>query len=194
MLSKGSGVQKNHVQALDWFLKSSKQNNIDAHHHVAVYYYNGSQGIPRNLDKAREYFKKAAKFGKRDSMAGYAQTSQDKIKLIKQGASNSSLPLTPEQVSEVKKLQNEYIRYYQDAAKLNHPASLREVGKLYESGLGVKQNRSLANEYFQRASDLKDGLATLLLGNNFENGVGTDIDLEKAMAYYQKALTYGQSK
>ncbi|KAI8887438.1 HCP-like protein [Backusella circina FSU 941] len=193
MLCKGSGVQKNHVEALNWFLSSSKQNNVDAHHQVAVYYYNGSQGIPRNPDKAREYFKKAANLGKRDSMAGYAQTSQDKIKLIKQNASNSSLPLTPEQASEVEKLQNEYIRYYKDAAKLNHPASLREVGKLYEAGLGVKQDYSLANEYFQRASDLKDSLATLLLGNNYENGLGVPVDLEKAMAYYQKALKYGQS-
>jgi TPR repeat protein len=191
MLCKGRGVTQNHREAFNCFLAAAEQNYLDAYHQVALYYYKGSPGVTHNLEKADRYFKKAAELGKRDSMAGYAQTCQDKIRLIRNTVTLTN-PLTPEQQKEITRLQSTYIYWYKEAAKLNHTASLREVGKLYDSGLGVKQDYARANSFFQKASDQGDPLATLLLGSNYENGSGIPVDNEKAIRLYHKALEYGQ--
>ena len=59
MYFNGEGVEINFHNALQWFQKASKQENVKAQYAVGVMYYNG-HGVTKDLAKAEEWFQKAA--------------------------------------------------------------------------------------------------------------------------------------
>ena len=60
--SKGDGVPRSDMEAVNWFLKSAKQGYPQAQHNVAVAHDNG-YGVVRNTAKAALWYRKAANQG-----------------------------------------------------------------------------------------------------------------------------------
>ncbi len=50
------------LTSLTWLNKSAKQNNVEAQYNLGVYYERG-YGVPKNLDKAKEWYQLAANQG-----------------------------------------------------------------------------------------------------------------------------------
>ena len=50
------------LTSLSWLNKSAKQNNVEAQYNLGVYYERG-YGVPKNLDKAKEWYQLAANQG-----------------------------------------------------------------------------------------------------------------------------------
>jgi TPR repeat protein len=176
MLCKGLGVKEDRLAAFDWLQAAAKQKHANALYYVGIYYYNGSGSIARNLDYARDYFKQSAELGNVESMVSYAQICYEKV-------NENALP-----ASEIEKLQQESIRWYKKAAHLNHPTSLRELGRIY----GANKDYKISAEYFEKAAKLNDALSTVILGGYYENGHGVAMNKQTALAYYEKAIELGQ--
>ncbi|KAG2209957.1 hypothetical protein INT47_003392 [Mucor saturninus] len=176
MLCKGLGVQEDRLAAFDWLHAASKQNHASALYYVGIYYYNGSGTIARNLDLARDYFRRAAELGNTESIISYAQICYGKVK-------ENTLP-----ASEIERFLQESIRWYKKAAHLNHPTGLRELGRIY----GSKKDYKTSAEFYERAAKLNDALSTVILGGYYENGHGVKMNKETAASHYEKAIELGQ--
>lgn len=176
MLSKGLGVKEDRLAAFEWLQAAAKQNHAKALYYVGIYYYNGSGTIARNLDLARDYFKRAAELGVTDSIISYAQICYGKVK-------ENTLP-----ASEIERFLQESIRWYKKAAHLNHPTSLRELGRIY----GSKKDYKTSAEFYERAAKLNDALSTVILGGYYENGHGVKMNKQTAANHYEKAIELGQ--
>lgn len=75
-----------------------------------------------------------------------------------------------------------------DATKAKFPL---ELGLLYETGNGVKQDYKLAMEYYRKAIAQDKPLAFCYLGNMFEKGLGTKVDLRSANGQYTRGSDAG---
>jgi TPR repeat protein len=64
------------------------------------------------------------------------------------------------------------ISYYQKAAEKNHAGSLRQLGVMYERGLGVPANPNQASQYYENAAKRGDALAQLIIGRMYASGQG----------------------
>ena len=64
------------------------------------------------------------------------------------------------------------ISYYQKAAQKNHAGSLRQLGVMYEKGLGVPASPSQAAQYYEDAAKRGDALAQLIIGRMYASGQG----------------------
>ncbi|KAI9252477.1 hypothetical protein BY458DRAFT_523125 [Sporodiniella umbellata] len=177
LLFKGTEVQQNRRAAFEWFMKAAEQKSPKALNYIGLYYYKGTFGIPKDDDKAREFFKKSAQLGEVDGMISYAQLCQEKAR-------------TMDSEQQIKKLQKASFDWYKKASLQGHPKALRELGRLYASGLGTEKNPQLSFEHLKLAADKHDPLANLLLGGCYENGFTQD--LHTALSYYLKAIQLGQ--
>ncbi|KAI8075617.1 hypothetical protein BDF21DRAFT_423276 [Thamnidium elegans] len=176
MLCQGNGVEADRLGAFDWLHAAAKKNHMEALYYVAVYYYHGSGGIARNMELAREYFKKSAELGKIESIVSYAQMCHEKVK-------ENALP-----ASEIERFLQESIKWYKKAASQGHTTGLRELGHIY----GYKKDYKLSAEYYDKAAKLNDALSTVLIGGYYEKGHGVKMNKETAMAYYRKAIELKQ--
>ncbi|MEE8388253.1 MAG: tetratricopeptide repeat protein [Acidiferrobacterales bacterium] len=61
-------VKKDASAAFVWYLKAAKQNHVKAQYEVAAAYILGD-GVPRDLDKARSWLKRAVDGGDKDAKA-----------------------------------------------------------------------------------------------------------------------------
>ena len=64
------------------------------------------------------------------------------------------------------------IGYYQKAAQKNHAGSLRQLGVMYEKGLGVPASPNQAAQYYEDAAKRGDALAQLIIGRMYASGQG----------------------
>ena len=64
------------------------------------------------------------------------------------------------------------ISYYQKAAQKNHAGSLRQLGVMYEKGLGVPASPNQAAQYYEDAAKRGDALAQLIIGRMYASGQG----------------------
>ncbi len=67
MYFSGTGVAKNHREALKWYKKVSRQNNPAALRNMAQIYTEGLGGVSRDLKKAFELYLQAAQLGDADA-------------------------------------------------------------------------------------------------------------------------------
>ncbi|KAI8644937.1 hypothetical protein BD408DRAFT_412401 [Parasitella parasitica] len=178
MLCKGIGVKEDRLAAFNWFQKAAEKINAKAFYYIGIYYYNGSGTIGKDHQQARIYFKQSAELGHVEAMVSFAQICQEKLK-----EDASSLSST-----EIDSLQSESVRWYTKAAKQNHTAALRELGRLY----AAKGDDKTSADCYLKASNLNDALATLFLGGYYENGQGVTQNKQTALAYYSKAIELGQ--
>ncbi|TLU88235.1 MAG: sel1 repeat family protein [Chlorobium sp.] len=65
------------------------------------------------------------------------------------------------------------------------------LGHMYFSGWGVKQNYMKAMEWYKRASDNGSAKAQNAIGVLYEYGLGVDKDSAEASAWYKKACNNG---
>ena len=74
-----------------------------------------------------------------------------------------------------------------EKAKRGDAEAQFKVGRMYEKGLGVKQDYNKAREYYEKAAAQNVGLAFVNLGYTYEKGLGVKQDYNKACEYYEKA-------
>lgn len=72
-------------------------------------------------------------------------------------------------------------------AKEGNPEAQTYVGEIYEKGLGIEADYSIAAEWYRRAAEQGHSRAQINLGYLFEGGLGVKRDLTTAMNWYRKA-------
>jgi TPR repeat protein len=178
MLSNGQGIPRDRKSAFHWYKKAAEKNHKTALYSLGLFYAKGLEGKPKDLLRARICFEKAARLGVAPAMTSYATLCRV-----------ASLQAGPQQQEQ----REQAIYWYQKAASTGDVVAQRELGLIYDAGLGVPRNHDVAFNYFQQASSRNDAQATLLLGSYYQNGMAVEKDLEKSIELYLQAERLGAS-
>lgn len=131
---------------LEFLLMQAKQNKIEALLKLAYYYFYGLRGVPKNFEKAFEYFSHAAHLGDVS-----AKTSLGYMYMKGLG---------------VEKSHKDAYREFNEAALKKDPRAKCGLGTLYMSGQGVEKNEKLGLAYFKEAADIGNAEGQYLYGSH----------------------------
>ncbi len=128
----GNGVSQDHNKAEQLYRLSANQGNSWAFHNIGVIYEHGQGGVPKDLSKALDMFRKAADLGNAQSQAVVCNLYMG--------------------ISGVPKNHAEAFRYCKMSADQNDSLGLNNLGVLYENGWGVKKSRDEAFKLFSASA------------------------------------------
>lgn len=77
------------------------------------------------------------------------------------------------------------------AAEKGYAPAQYRLGYCYESGKGVEQNYTTANQWYAKAGEQGHVDAQYKLGHSYRTGRGTQIDLPTALVWYKRAAASG---
>jgi TPR repeat protein len=83
---------------------------------------------------------------------------------------------------------------FREAAAKEYAGSQYRLGYCYETGRGVVQNFSTANQWYEKAANQGYVDAQYKLGHSYRVGRGVAIDLATAIAWYKKAASNGDGE
>ncbi|KAF7722301.1 hypothetical protein EC973_003452 [Apophysomyces ossiformis] len=184
MLANGQGVALDRSKAFYWYERSAQKGNKTALYSLGLYYLKGLEHVQKDLTRARLYFEKAARLGVPAAMSAFAS-------LCKLAFMSNFNDLTSAQKDDLDNQRELAVYWFQKAASLGDPVAQRELGILYDAGVGVIQSYERAFDFLQKASEQNDAQATLLLGNYYQNGLAVEKDLTRAIEIYHRASELG---
>ncbi len=133
LFDEGRAVPRDYAQAARWYERAAEAGDPEAQYKLGWHYENGF-GVPRDSTRAYELYQMAAESGN--------ATAQYRI-----GASyvrgSGGQPRDYEQA----------LYWFREAAASNHAEAQFSMGMLYESGMGVPTDPTLALAWYQRAAD-----------------------------------------
>jgi len=77
------------------------------------------------------------------------------------------------------------------SGNLGNAVAQREVGYLYERGLGTPTNYPKAMKWYQKAADQGDANAEFNLGSMYDSAEGVPKNFDQAVFWYKKAAALG---
>ncbi|MEO5348244.1 MAG: sel1 repeat family protein [Magnetococcus sp. YQC-3] len=196
MYHTGTGVTRDHAQAMQWYRKAADQGNLSAQYNIGVMYYRG-EGVAKNDAEALKWFRKAADQGHLPARNVLSQ-------MVAQNAPASlsiDMPTKREARAnrEGKAADNRQNRSGQtdailtDAANGNADAQFN-LGWMYYNGKGVKQSYQEAGKWLRKAADQGDVSAQYVLGWMCEQGRGLPQDYREAAKWFRKAAEQGDAR
>jgi serine/threonine protein kinase len=214
---EGHGAEKNMSKAIKCFQDAADLGNAKGYSNLGDVYFYGTDEIEIDFDKAIKYYTEAISHGKGQielEMAGDPEymigviyryggygvhKDIDKsidffLKAIEKQNSPAAIELGLIYETAEDVVQNYFLafKYYQIAAKSNHPLAQARLGSLYLDGQGCTQDEGKALELFKKSAEQENDLGLAYLGYMYaydRGGVG--YDLEKAKFYYQRSADLG---
>ncbi|HXN98313.1 MAG TPA: tetratricopeptide repeat protein [Candidatus Acidoferrales bacterium] len=90
--------------------------------------------------------------------------------------------------------QHKACELFRQAALKGYAGSQYRMGYCYQTGKGVEQNFTTANEWYEKAGNQGFVDAQYKLGHSYRVGRGTPIDLATALEWYKKAANNGDGE
>lgn len=176
--SKKDGKQ-DYVKAVSYYRRAAELGHIEAQYHLGVAYEFGL-GVEINYEKATYWYRKAAEQG--DACGQYLLA----VSIYKQSKGN----------------EREYLKaaeWYQKAAEQGYVPAQSALSRMYENGVGVKQDYEKAVFWSheacrltQQSAEQGDSDAQYRLGNMYTCGEpGLEKDVQTAVRWYKKAAALG---
>ncbi len=159
--------------SIDLIINAAKSGDAESQFFLSKLYETGAGDVKKDSAKAAYWLKQAAEAGNLDArcevavhyLNGTGGYPQDKAKAL---------------------------AMLQENTQKKHPASMRELGRLYDMGLAglVTQDEHQALEWFKKAADADDSRAAVYLGYYYETGKGgLKQDYGEAVTWYQKGVS-----
>lgn len=159
--------------SVDLIINAAESGDAESQYFLAKLYGTGAGDLEKDKGKALYWLKKASDAGNLDAQCEVAVYSlhgkeghpADKAKAY---------------------------AMLQENARQKHPASMREMGRLFDRGLAgfVTQDERQAFNWYLQAAEADDSLAAVYLGYYYEMGKGgVKQDYAKAMTWYQKGVS-----
>lgn len=175
----GKGKERDHEKAVSCYRRAAELGHIESQYHLGAAYEWGF-GVKVSYEKATYWYQKAAEQG--DACGQYLLA----VRIYKQSKGN----------------EREYLKaaeWYQKAAEQGYIPAQSALSKMYESGIGVKQDYEKAAFWSQeeyrltcQAAERGDSDAQYSLGNMYMRGrPGLEKDVWTAVKWYKKAAAQG---
>ncbi|MCR4954739.1 MAG: leucine-rich repeat protein [Treponema sp.] len=201
----------------NWYAKQFIEKAIKLDQPEALYYYgkwlcNGESGFNQNIEKGKEYLKKAEELYL-DKKIEYIRQQDDENLIIKickelyaQGELEYGYKLAlyylsgdlaiRKDLQKAKTVYAELLPLLLEKINQNDKNAAQYkfyLGVIYADGLVVEQNAKKALELYLESADAGYGTALFQLGCYYYEGITVEKDLQKAISYFEKAALAGDS-
>lgn len=159
------------AESLATLQQQAESGNSDAQYDLAMCYWKGEKGAPKDDSKAFYWAKKAAEQGN-----AYAQSW---VGYFYENAYGTARDF------------GEAAYWYRRSADQGNRFSQNNLGECYYYGRGVERNYEKAASWYKKAADQEFPSACYNLGWCYENGEGVASNRSLAISYYRKAAASG---
>lgn len=206
----GKGVEPSQAKAYYWGKKAFgnfEEDEIEGYVWwiLASIYQTGVQDetvgvdVEWDLNKAREYYHKAAQTGVEDAKALIRQYPWNSPELdLNDPETERCIGNNYYNGNGVEKNYNEMIRWYRYSASQNYGSGTYNLAWCYDNGYGVKKSNKLAQKYYKKAFELSrepaeqgDVKHQFVLGLCYHFGLGVEKSIWDAVEWYEKAAAQG---
>ena len=170
MYAKGIGVEKDELEAIQWYKRAGEQGHLTSQFNLGVIYAKG-RGVNQDYGESFKWYKMAAQQG--DMMA------------------QSTLAMMYAKGIGTEKNEKEAVNWYHKAAVQGHTNSQYILANMFMKGRGVPQDEMEAFEWYQQAAEKGHINAQITLGYMYGKGKGTRRDDVEAFNWYRKAAEQG---
>ena len=192
---KGIFIEKSETLAVYYFNQALQKGVSEAHNYMGVCYELGF-GVTPSKEKAFYFYEKAAKEGVSEAIASY-----NRLKASVMDTSVEDSDLNPNDGENYFNLAEDYyygengrpvdqkeaVRWYKQAAHLNHADAQFSLGYCYAHGEGIGESAQDAVYWFRKGAENGSADAQCALGECYYNGEGVSEDAEKAFYWFNKA-------
>lgn len=186
-------------------ITNAKKGDIQAQSELGFYYLEQdsleAEQTPEQLYKSAEtWLKKASKAGDEDAEAGldHAQAILAFIEQAKTGDKEALFDLASAfddgELPSGNGIIQSYklaFKWYQKAAKKDHPIAINNIGVMYARGQSVQESASEAVKWYERAANMDYDLAQENLAFMYANGTGVEQSDKIATEWFKKAANQG---
>ena len=207
-------LEINYGEAIKWYEDAYKHGEPVAYSLLALLYQDG-RGVEQDIEKAEYYYKEATKGDEQNpitylALGNYYEFIQDDLNSALEayrGSVNAGNVYDSDAVGRVlyklayrvmdelpeqaQVLFEEGLSAYEQAAELDNPAAMLDLGHTYRQGMGVEEDVTVALDWYKQASELGNTDAMILLGTFFSTGESGQEELDLAKDYFQLAANLG---
>jgi len=207
------GASEDPGQAAMWLIRAAESGDPKAQYALGQQYSVGTlaPAIEQDPVKAREWLEKSALQGNkyaRQQLARKSGYNLDEVlywclDLAKEGdeACLEVVNVTIGRTLPLKKYQQQALAAVQTLAESGIGESQLALGQIYEQGLVVSKDPTLAGVWYSRGlrttlaeAASGDAEAQFAAGVLYSRGIGTDVDVDQARLWLQRAADQGFSK
>lgn len=196
-------------EAAKWYLAAAKQGDPASRDALIIMLRQGMPGVPVNFTQARElalvgmfegqaaaashygdllYLGEGGKRSVPDAVEAYTKATElgavRSINVLGWIYANGELGTGPDKAKA--------FMWYNKGAGLGELTCLRELGKLYEDGIGTQKSPELAFASFEQAARGGDTWSQNHIGWMLREGIGVGVDYEEALNWFQVAVKGGE--
>ncbi len=172
---RGTGVPIDLATAAGWYAKAAAKNDPDGLGRLAYANLSG-RGVPKDVDRARDLYRKAADTGN--------ARSEESFGLDYLGPKYTGDDEFPTDYAQAMV----WLKKAADQGDLN---AMDWIGVIYRDGLGVPQDYAAAAKWYRRAADQNWRFSEVKLADCYLHGRGVPQDNRQAMFWYRKAADQG---
>lgn len=202
------GQKEDKLKGLELYEKAADLGNIDALQTLASWHVNNVHGIPKNEEKAKEYYKiiydsggvpDLKTMGTNEISLWFNASSEAEAEEEKRAAEKRSknVSFAPNETKETAPTAppSDEKRILTDEERKRVGERLRSLASDTFNGLnGQKQDRLKSRELYKQAADIGNISALQTLGNWYFNGdLGLPKDISKAKELYKKIYDSGKT-
>lgn len=167
---RGYFVEKNPLEAMVWFEKAAARNMSFSLSSLAYIYLEGWHGIPTDTKKGIQYLERVIQL---DPQYNHVHTELGKYYLF----GKNDMPKNPAKAFD----------YFMIRAKEKNVEAMRYIAYMYQKGIGVSQNETLASQWLRDAK----GVVANNPGAKWQAMPGIDFDHILNLKYGQVVLYNG---
>ncbi|KAL6621028.1 hypothetical protein U3516DRAFT_811214 [Neocallimastix sp. 'constans'] len=183
-------------EAIYWYKKAAKLNNLDAMNNLGRCYLDGNEDNEQ-YEKGIKWLTKAAEKGHGNAQNNLGWWVKDPkksfywfLKAACQGfsCSQNNLAWCYQEGCGVEKNEILAVKWYKKAISKHNLFSKTHIGWCYQNGIGVERNEKLAFKWYKGAAREDHIPAKEILGWCYWYGIGTSINYKKAIKIF-KSIT-----
>ncbi len=140
LYKEGKSVKSSPQLSAYWLAEAANHKDVEAQELLARFYLNGF-GVPKSIRKALKWFERAAKNGSSNALYALAL-------LYLKGKATDFYIFSPNP--------EEGINYLKQAANLNHPAAMADLGLMFYQGKHIEHSPKKALYWIKKAAHLED--------------------------------------
>lgn len=207
MYESGVGVIRDEAKAFAWYERSAQRGYAYAQFNLARVYINAI-GVERDDAKAYEWAAKASLQGNKQvllllsdmcqAMKNEADAYWCNFRIARQGnvyAQEHFAEMNHDGKNLFKvKDDAEAFKWYEKAALQGSNSAQNELGKMYESGIGVAKNAAKAFNWYEKSAIQGNLIAQYHLGEMYSNGTGVSRDVTLSYAWFNFVASHLQSE
>lgn len=173
MFEYGEGVEKDHVKAVDYYLKAATKGYASAQCNLG-YMYNNGRGVCLDRVSAIQYYTLA-------SQQNHVRALYNLGYLFKYGYG-------------VAQDYRQAVLYYRRSAEQGYTKAQHNLGFMYSNGYGVNKDKKMAAHYYKLAADQKNAMSSYNLALMYQRGEGVTQDYAMAFKYFVEATELGHKE